>query len=438
MLTGIAVFYFVFGVFISFYRKGKHVITYILFLNVYSAWLTDFIFHLEPGDESLFDGMSKYYTYYCFVLFFFIRKKTGCDYSLLYALGFTSLYFICIYTLRGLSPLVGLKFAISVFGSVLLLFVLIFVRASRNQIRYLVKWNLALQLVIGGFQFLGLLHFYMNIGETFVGTSLITGSFTRNNFYAEVISLLLILQCILDYREMGKLTSLSKVFILLVLVMVFATGVRTALVADLIILFLLLFVYGRGNSVFKFKLLIGMLVVGVSLFFVYKIANQGVFIQDNQADNPIERQLNGVREISDRDNMEMSTIVLTFILWEYYIQSPLFGPGLFFASPNGYGGIVAQETANSTDATILFYMCETGLIGVLFFILIYWLALKKYNKHKGPYIVFAYIMIISITDAGFMGYAYMMYFYLSLYYENFEKYSLSNSLRYKKEFVSNV
>lgn len=442
MLIGLIVIYLLIGVFLSFIGKGKFVVPYILFLNMYSAWLTDFVVPLEPGDESLFDGISKYYTYYCFLLFFLLRRKQVTDYSLLYALGGTFLYLITIYTLRGLGPVVGLKFAVSVFGSVLLLFVLLYLRPEKRQIRDLVKWNLIIQLVIGGFQFFGMMHFHMNIGETFVGTSLVTGSFTRNNFFAEVISLLLILQCVFDYKDFGKLNRTSKIFIIFVLAEVFVTGVRTALLADIIVLVLLFYFFSKKHSASRVKYLLGVIVLGLLLFSVYKTANESVFIQDNQAGNPLERQLNGVRELSDKDNMEMSTIVLTFIMWEYFIQSPIIGPGLFYASPMGYGGIIAQDTANSTDATILFYMCETGLIGVICFFIIYRLVLRRYNHYKGAYIAFFYIMIISITDAGFMGFAYMIYLYLVLYYENYNDYLKQLSIRssspdvYKKRSLS--
>ena len=422
MLTGIALGYLLIGVFLIFFKKGKYVIPYILFLNIYSAWITDMVFPLEQGDHRIFDGISKYYTYFCFVVFFLLKKKKGVDLSLIYAFGFTALYFILIYTLRGTGPIVGVKFAVSTFGSVMLFYVLLFMKPHNRMIRKIVKWNLIIQLVIGGFQFLGLLHFHMNVGATSVFTNYITGSFTGNNYYAEVLSLMMILLCTFDYRDYGKLAPTSVFVIVLVLVVVLYTGVRTALLADIIALVVLFYIFNKDKPFFKTRFLVGVAIIGVFAFFLYQTANQDVMIVDRNAENSIERQLNGVRQISDRDNIEVSTIGLSLILWNYFIDSPIIGPGLFFASPAGYGWIIAEDTANSTDATILFYMCETGLIGVLFFFLIYGLALKKFNRYKGAYIAFIYIMLISITDAGFMGFAYIIYLYLSIYYDNYERF----------------
>lgn len=422
MLTGFALLYLVIGLFLIFFKNGKYVLPYILFLNIYSAWITDFIYPLEQGDQRIFDGISKYYTYICFVIFFFIKRKRNVDFSLLFAFGLTALYFILIYTFRGTGPVAGLKFAVSTYGSIMLFFVMLLQLPTPKQIRNIVKWNLLIQIGIGALQFLGLLHFHMNVGETFVGTNFITGSFTRNNFYAEVISLLVILLCTFDYKDKGKLSRSSILLTMIVLAVVLVTGVRTALLADVIALTVLFFIVNKDKPHFKTRFFIGSVILAILVVSVFQTANQGEIIKDREAENVIERQLNGVREVSNRDNMEMSTVGLTFVLWNFFVESPIIGPGLFFASPSGYGGIVAEDTANSTDATILFYMCETGLIGVFFFFLIYGFALRRYNKHKGAYIAFLYIMLISITDAGFMGFAYIIYLYISIYYDNYEKF----------------
>ena len=430
MLTVIALGYLLIGIFLIFFQKGKYLVPYILFLNIYSAWITDLIFPLEQGDQRVFDGISKYYTYFCFVIFFFLKKKKGIDLSLLYAFGLTAIYFILIYTLRGTGPVVGLKFAISTFGSVMLFYVLLLHKPKKQMIRKIVKWNLIIQLVIGGFQFLGLFHFHMNVGATSVFTNYITGSFTGNNYYAEVLSLLMILLCTFDYKDKGSLDRSTFFFIGIVLTVVLFTGVRTALLADVIALVVLFYIYNKNKPFFKVRFLLLAAILGVIAFFLYQTANQDVMIVDRYAENPIERQLNGVRQMSDRDNLEVSTVGLSLILWNYFIESPIVGPGLFFASPAGYGWIISEDTANSTDATILFYMCETGLIGVLFFLWIYGLALKRYNKYKGAYITFIFIMLISITDAGFMGFAYIIYLYLSIYYDNYERF------KYEKNSVN--
>ena len=161
MLTGIAILYLLIGVFLALFKRGKYVLPYILFLNIYSAWLTDFVFPLEQGDHNIFDGVSKYFTYFCFVLYFFRRRTKDMDFSLLYVFILTAVYFILIYVLRGAGPVVGLKYAVSTFGSVLFFLVLFILTPSKKQVRSLVKWNLLIQLVIGGFQFLGLFHLFL-------------------------------------------------------------------------------------------------------------------------------------------------------------------------------------------------------------------------------------------------------------------------------------
>ena len=328
MLLAIIALYLLIGVILLFCREGKFVLPYILFLNFYSAWVTDLLFPLEPGQQALFDGVSKYYTYFCFVVLYVTKRRVVKDYSLLYCFAVIVSYFVLLYTFRGIGPIVGLRFAVSTFGSVLFFFMLLYLLPTRQQVKRLIKWNLVIQLIIGGFQFLGFFHFHMNVGETFVGTFFLTGSFTRNNIYAEIISLLLILQCICDYKDLGKRTNMSRFFAFIVLAVVFATGVRTALIADIVILALLFFVLRRNDVASKVKYILGVTLLGVLLFSVYKTANEGAVIQDHEAGNPIERQLNGVREISDRENMEMSTIVLTIVLWDYFTTNPIFGPGM--------------------------------------------------------------------------------------------------------------
>lgn len=428
MLISCALLFLLIGIFLAFYTNGKYVLPYIIFLNVYSAWVTDFVLPLEEDDCKLFDGISKYYTYFCFILYFITKRPRIKDYSLLLAFVLTAVYFVFIFTIRGIGPVVGLKFAVSTFGSVMFFFILLFIYPHKQQVRKLIQWNLIIQLGIGAFQFLGLLHFHMNVDETFVGTDLITGSFTRNNFYAEVVSLLMLLQCTFDYRDYGKLKRSSVILIILVLAVVFATGVRTALLADVIALVVMFFIINKNKTYFKARFFVGMVVLGIVAFSIYQTANQGILTKDREAGGTIERQLNGVREISDVDNMEVSTVGLTFILWQFFIDSPIIGPGLFYASSSGYGGIISEDTANSTDATILFYMCETGLIGVLCFLLIYMLALKRYNKFSGAYVIFLYIMLISITDPGFMGFTYIIYLYIIIFYDNCESYIVSNKI----------
>jgi hypothetical protein len=175
-----------------------------------------------------------------------------------------------------------------------------------------------------------------------------------------------------------------------------------ALLCHALISFLLVyFIY--KDKVNKTSLLASGLILAAVLIWgsKYWLSNADV-TYDSEVTSAAQRQ-NVLASIFLQEGYlnEQTTMYYTVYVLSYFPDSPIIGPGLLFQSPKGYGGVVSVEEANLTDCTLALRICETGLIGVLLFFLIYYNVLRKLcGNTKGARLVFYYMLIVTITDPG--------------------------------------
>ena len=117
---------------------------------------------------------------------------------------------------------------------------------------------------------------------------------------------------------------------------------------------------------------------------------------------------------------EQTTLGLSYIVLYSLPDNPLFGPGKLLQS-GGYGGFISRENGNDTDATLAIYICETGIIGVLLLLIVYYIVLKKVgNNNILSNLIFLFLSLITIADAGLFFIGNMIPLFISMQVSDFE------------------
>lgn len=285
--------------------------------------------------------------------------------------------------------------------------------------------SLIIEICLSISQYLGIGHILSYDSEyNDVGTFNAPGTLTRYNPFAMHVSLLLLCYCTIRFlkRQLKKMISLG--IILPSFVLVFISGAKAQLAALLISTMYLMAYYNRKHI---YGIIAGVLIVAGGFIYMAKTINTGALDKESG----MERQANLLRISSEKNYVEEeSTVMLSFFLLDDYfsdISNILTGSGKLYTRKDGYGGFITADSGNTTDAPLVLYLCETGLIGV-FFIIVF---IRKMTKDIKYYKQFSYaillcVLLTTVTDIGIFDEINMFYFVtIVLYLNNVARNNLS-------------
>lgn len=395
---------YVFG-FVLFISKKKEFILSYLILWVCFAPL---LYHLIIG----FDDVSNYYNiiqwakYLGLTIFLFSFKIRNIKFfSILYVLLFiVLLYSIFLSLYRGVSIFSTVKFVFGSFFEVLILLGLYKSKINKDSLVKLFNFILIVEVFFAIFQYFTGFRFYPVYND--IAGAEVSGTFIGANLLSEFVPLILyVLIYIEDYKK-RRISAYHWVLFFLVSFMVFISGVRMALICHTLISTILVIKVYRLNLLFKRNPIPMIVISSILVYFGYMVFSsflgQSEVSFDNQVSSAVERQ-NVLTSIFLQDDYlsEHTTLYYTFFVLSFLPNNPIFGPGLLYMSPSGYGGVVNSTSSALTDCTMAIYICESGIIGVLLFILIYTQLIKKLCHNSfGAKLLLAYLLILTITDPG--------------------------------------
>lgn len=418
-----SVILYLIGLFIYF--KDSHITNLVVYMIVWIAF-GPLLYHvaIDVIEEEQYYNIIQWVKYLGWsILLFEIPKMLKGERQrivllLTVLMAFTYCFFNAFY--RGGNFMGSLKFTFGCYLDVLFLVSILDKIINIKRIVKLLRYILYFEIIIGLFEILLSFSFYPSNSEV-VGTEL-TGSFIGANIYAEFLSLVLFFVMYADGVKTKRITPLNFVLFIFVTIIVLYSGVRMALISHILFFgILLICIYSKNKVIIRYKRPV--ITIGCILCFLFVtvistyISNSEVSY-DSQVSNSLERQ-NVLVSIFLNDDylLEHTTLSLSAIALSFFDLNPLFGPGLFFSSPAGYGGMINQTSSNYTDCTLALYLCEVGIIGIVFFLLTYYSVLFKICKSNyGPNLAFLYLLVVTVTDTGIFFFGnYLIFITLVLY-----------------------
>ena len=240
----------------------------------------------------------------------------------------------------------------------------------------------------------------------------IVGTFNRYNTFSDNCSLLLLSLVFINEKESGFIP--RWLFVTLVIVgsiLVFSSGARTVLIAYAVAVFLLVLLKFKNN---RFAIVLGCAI----LFYMY---STNVFllkenVSGNSDGSNYDRFYKLVEISQGRVDMSSeTTLYLSFLLYDEFVSNPIIGPGKLFSSSNGYGGIITR-TETMADSCNMLYICETGIIGVIFLVSFLVLIIKESRERLYPIVFVIYLLIVAVTDYGlFQGISSIYFIFVSYF-----------------------
>ena len=387
------------GLLLYFSKYKGYILHYLLFWVCFAPLL----YHLFIGfgEEIEYFEMIQWAKYLgLFIFIISVFKNRGEQFSILYLLlAIVFVYALFLGLIRGTSIFSSVKFVFGSFFELMVFMGIYNTPIKRKSLLRFIRLILWIEIVCVFIEALTGFSFYPQPDDIRVR---ITGSFYNSNLCAEFLSVLLFVIIYLDAKKEGRISAKNWVLFIIISIIVFYSGIRMALLCHALIGFL--FVYSIYKDRVNKRTLIASGVIIAGVIFIaskYWLSNADV-TYDSEVTSAAQRQ-NVLASVFLQEGYlnEQTTMYYTVFVLSYFPDNPIFGPGLLFQSPAGYGGVVSVEEANLTDCTLALRICETGLIGVLLFFLIYYNVLRKLcGNSKGARLVFYFMLIVTITDPG--------------------------------------
>lgn len=402
---------FIIGLWI--YRSyPQYILHYVLLWICFAPWIINLGYSIEEEDYWNILTWAVYLSY-AIAITDIARNKVKDKWikKIFFLMSCLVLVYSMLSFFRGTSFISSLKYIVGNTGFLVSLSVIYLKQSELKSLIKLIRAIVYFELALAFIQpFTDLLNYEAVLSGDDVMTSIVNGSFIRNNVFIEFLTPLVMLLVYVDYQRHKKVLLRSVVVILFLLYETYNTGVRTALVAILpIIIYMFYHLLGFFFKTPKSRIL-AMLLFGLSMYSLYSFvnnmaANTGVTYTQNATDSS-ERQTVLLSMLNDSDFAEnQTTLGLSFIVLSTLPENPLLGPGYLFQG-NGYGNFINMEEGNVTDATLAIFICETGLLGLILLLIVYYVILCKMSiPNLLTLLIFIYLFIISIVDSGvfFMG-----------------------------------
>lgn len=376
--------------------KSKYVVIYYLIWAISAAYFYDIFFERLPQDDfGTFDKYANIYIYIAASIILLKKRKTiSRDLKVLFYFFtfFLSLIFV-ISAIRGcfgeFVPLI-----LQYFAWIPLCFVLYLEDIRFKDYEGFSKFLILGQtfLVIVQYMEIGVASFQQNFNTEFYSSC---GTYFRYNFLASSFASILLF-LLMSKLTIGFFKKIDYVIFGAGGLCIFLSGARTELMIFVFSL-IVIFYYRFSNHKVAIVIIsfIALMIVSGYVSGYEAGAEHGVDIEDRNSN--IFAVLNG-----DIDYLtEGSTFGITFTSLLFFLEDSskwLFGIGTFFSSSVGYGYLTPET---KTDATLMFYISETGFVG-LFFLMFFLFYIARLNKElrKWKYLFLFMLLFCTVTDMG--------------------------------------
>lgn len=420
----------------------QYTIHYLLIWICFGPILISFVYTIS--EEEYYKVITwALYTSYALSVLDIIKNGFGDKNLRIVIIGVLLLifYYVSLSFFRGTSFIESLKYITGNLGFLISLLILSSKECDLQSLLKLIKGIVYFELFLAFLQpFIDLLNFQAALNGDDVMTAMVNGTFIRNNVFVEFLTPLVMLFIYFDYKQSHKILPRSLIVLLLLLYETYNSGVRTALVAVIpIVVYVFYCLLGYRFKTKKGRIL-AMLFFGFCIFTVYSFVQSlaeetGITYTKNATDSS-ERQAVLLSMLNDADFAEnQTTLGLSFVVLSSFPENPLLGPGKLFQG-NGYGDFINMNESNVTDATLAIFLCETGVVGFLLLLFIYYIILNKIGlSHPFPKLVFIYLFIVTIVDPGifFMGNILLLFISIILVNANLEVEEDTGEYAYSEE-----
>ena len=231
----------------------------------------------------------------------------------------------------------------------------------------------------------------------------IGGTFLGNNTYIEFLICLAILVIYIEYKSRNKLSIPTLFSMIGVVFLTFISGVRTPLIAITIPLAYTLLFYFKEKKVKKksvIYLIAGCLVCFFAFDTTKKYISNSSVSYTQEAASATERQATLISILLDNTYLiQHTTFALSYSVLCDLPDNPIIGAGYFYTK--GYEGYSYKDESSTTDATLVLFLGEFGLIGLVIIGGLFYVLLVQVNKkRRGAMILFYYLLVVTITDNG--------------------------------------
>ena len=328
------------------------------------------------------------------------------------------LYYIILSLLRGAEILKAVRYIVGHFGFLVSLCIISQNPVNSNSlvklIRAIVFTEILLALVQPYFSFLN----YQSTMQDEAMTTMVNGTFIRNNVFIEFLTPLVMLLVYYDYIHKKRGLWMDYLLVLLTLFLTYNSGVRTVFLAILPVIFVVIY---RLLSL-RFKTtrgkILATIIICLSSYTIYGMAqslaeDRGITYTKNAEDSS-DRQAVLLSILNDPEFAEnQTTLGFTIIVLSTFPDNPIWGPGNMFKG-NGYD-FIKRESGDETDATLAILLCEVGLVGMLLLAIIYYFIISKIGHNEQiTRMIFFYLLIVTIADPGLIYFGNMLVLFISM------------------------
>lgn len=224
--------------------------------------------------------------------------------------------------------------------------------------------------------------------------TLLSGSFNSVSGFSTYLSFMLFIFFINEFIQ-NKKNKIRIITIALGVTTLFLTGIRTPFILLCIIITFFMYFYMRKYFF-------------ISIIFVsIIILSLQVDILSNES-GAIGRMFQGFNQIIEGgEAFKSTTLYITIYMLYYFFMNPFFGVSLHNTTHYMLYYGYALEDLSTTDAALLFYLCEIGIVGLI----IYFQPFYKIKRMlplkfdvKMFYLIFVFGVLLSIVDLFIFSY----------------------------------
>lgn len=331
-----------------------------------------------------------------------------------------NLYYVTISAFRGVSIIDAIKYISGYTGFLVSLCIIMQNETRIQSLSKFVYFIVIIEMMLALLQpYTDILNFHAALHGDDVMKVMVNGTFVRNNVFIEFITPMVMFVLYYDYCKYQKIRTLMWILLFVSLYTTYNSGVRTVLVA--IIPVLLYAIYKILGKVYEKKITrfaamaIYCIIIYSCYVLVQSIAQENGVTYTKNAEDSSQRQAVLLSMLNDNDFAEkQTTLGLSVEVLSTLPNNPLWGSGMLFQG-DGYGGYISRKFGNETDATLAIFLCETGIIGIVLWGIIYYILLAKINAGNTlPKLIFIYLLIVTLIDPGLFFIANVLTLFISI------------------------
>lgn len=244
--------------------------------------------------------------------------------------------------------------------------------------------------------------------NVYVGQNVVIGTFFRMANFGNLMGLLTVYIYSKKSINPQLFNSIfSTLGILIALIAIALTGIRTSFLSTLLGLIAISFFHNK--KVFYYSILSVPLLIFYNISMLMQMGVMGVS-RSGSFDNPIQRILGVFYLFSSEDSYKKMTVTRSMNIMDEFLRNPLFGTGK-------YTSLFNMGISSTTDASFLIMLIQHGIIGVGILFIPYFLLLSSLKRVNSTIyilflVLFGMLLIQTITDKGLYEFIVNIFFWV--------------------------